>query len=685
MNKTIAILVTCAFLLAACDRGGQPTEEVKVSPYATASGIDFSGFDNSVNPADDFFNYVNGTWLAETEIPGDSTSYGSFRILRDESEANQRAIIEELSEQDNLAAGSIEQKIGDFYASLLNKDLVEGKGTDPLKPYFEKISAIENTADLMRTFGGTGYTGVNAPLGTAVFPDLGDSSRYMAYVWQGGLALPGRDYYLNEGEKFDEIRTAYPLYIASLFEMAGFDNAAGRAQNVIGIEMQIAENHWSPVQNRDIPALYNLFNTANLDEEVTSEIDWQAFFEGAGLTGREELVVAQLSYFQALGGIINGASLDAWKDYLRFQTMNGEATFLSSEFKDAHFNFMGKLVNGLEEQPERWKTGVRVINATLGEGVGRVYVDRHFPPEAKVEMEKLVDNLMAAFQEGIQELDWMTDETKAMAEQKRSKMMTKIVYPDEWETYQGMEIRADDPIGNLARANAWAYQDDIDKLDQEIDRGEWGMTPQTVNAYHNPTMNEIVFPAAILQPPFFNLTADPAVNYGGIGAVIGHEIGHAFDDQGRRFDGDGNMRDWWSEADATAFEAKAAVLVDQYNQFSPMEDMNVNGQLTLGENIGDLTGVTLAYKAYRMSLNGEEAPVIDGLTGDQRFFIGFAQIWRNKYREEALRNLILTNPHSPSIYRANGTLMNFTPFYEAFGVEEGNALFRPEEERVSIW
>ncbi|MCH7630956.1 MAG: M13 family metallopeptidase [Proteobacteria bacterium] len=685
MNKTIAILVTCAFLLAACDRGGQPTEEVKVSPYATASGIDFSGFDNSVNPADDFFNYVNGTWLAETEIPGDSTSYGSFRILRDESEANQRAIIEELSEQDNLAAGSIEQKIGDFYASLLNKDLVEGKGTDPLKPYFEKISAIENTADLMRTFGGTGYTGVNAPLGTAVFPDLGDSSRYMAYVWQGGLALPGRDYYLNEGEKFDEIRAAYPLYIASLFEMAGFDNAAGRAQNVIGIEMQIAENHWSPVQNRDIPALYNLFNTANLDEEVTSEIDWQAFFEGAGLTGREELVVAQLSYFQALGGIINGASLDAWKDYLRFQTMNGEATFLSSEFKDAHFNFMGKLVNGLEEQPERWKTGVRVINATLGEGVGRVYVDRHFPPEAKVALENRVINLMAAFQEVIQELNWMSDETKAMAEEKRSKMMTKIGYPDEWRDYSALEIIAGDNFGNIRRAIAFEYSRSLAKLGTPVDKKEWGMTPQTVNAYYSPSKNEIVFPAARLQPPFFQLDADDAINYGAVGGVIGHEISHGFDDSGSQFDGDGNLVNWWSDDDRAAFEERTKVLVEQYEQFSPVEGMHVNGELTLGENIGDLSGVAMAYRAYVRSLNGEEAPVIDGFTGAQRFFIGYAMSRKGKYQDEALINRLASDPHSPLEFRVNGPYRNIDAFHEAFGTQEGDGMWLAPEDRVRIW
>jgi len=684
MKKTLTVLAAGALFLAACDRADQPMEEAAVSPYATASGIDFSGFDKNVDPGNDFFNYVNGTWLAETEIPGDATSYGAFRILRDESEANQRIIIEELAAQDNLAAGSVEQKIGDFYKSLVDASYVEGRGADPLGPYFEKINSIGTVSDLVEAFGATGYTGVNAPVGSFVIPDLGDSTRYMAYVWQGGLALPGRDYYLKKGEKFDEIRAAYPGYIASLFEMAGFDNAAERAQNVIGIEMQIAENQWSPEENRNIPKLYNLYNTANL-AEVTSEIDWAAFLDGAGLGGREELVVAQLSYFEALGAIINGTSLEAWKDYLRFQTMDGGAQFLSSEFADANFAFMGQLVNGLEEQPERWKTGVRVINASLGEGVGKVYVDRYFPPEAKAAMEDLVDNLMVAFQEGIQGLDWMSDETKAMAEDKRAKMMKKIGYPDEWETYEGMEVRGDDPIGNLARANAWAYQDNIDKLDQPIDRGEWGMTPQTVNAYHNPTMNEIVFPAAILQPPFFNLKADPAVNYGGIGAVIGHEIGHAFDDNGRRFDGDGNMRDWWTEEDATAFEAKATALVDQYNMFSPIEDLNVNGQLTLGENIGDLTGITLAYKAYHMSLNGEEAPVIDGLTGDQRFFIGFAQIWRAKYRDEAMRQRVLTDPHSPSIFRANGTLMNFTPFYDAFDVEEGDALFRPEEERVSIW
>ncbi len=684
MKKTITALGICAFLLGACDPAENTETTAELSPYATASGIDKTGFDENVSPREDFFRYVNGTWIANAEIPGDRGTYGAFAMLRDESEINQRKIIEDLSTSDDLVAGSEEQKIGLFFASILDQSLVEGKGAEPIQSYLDMIDALDSKSAVVGFFGEANYFGVAAPMGTAIFPDLGDSSRYMNYIFQGGLALPGRDYYLDEGEKFVEIRSAYPPYIASLLEMAGFDNAAERADKIFAIEMALAEKHWSPEQNRNIPALYNLMGTEDLGN-VSTSIDWQAYMDGAGLAGRTELVVAQLSYFEALGGIIENTSLEDWQDYLRFQILDGAAQFLSSEFADARFDFMGALVGGLEEQTPRWKTGVRVINATLGEAVGKVYVERHFPPAAKEQMQDLVANLMEAFRTGIVELDWMSDETKAMAEDKRSKMMTKIGYPDEWEDYSTLEIIADDPIANLAAATRWGYQDNIDKLDQEIDRNEWGMTPQTVNAYHNPTMNEIVFPAAILQPPFFNLSADPAVNYGSIGAVIGHEIGHAFDDQGRRFDGAGNMRDWWTEEDSGAFEARAATLVSQYDQFSPLEGLNVNGQLTLGENIGDLTGVTLAYRAYKNSLGGEEAPVIDGMTGDQRFFIGFAQVWRSIAREEATRQRVLTDPHSPPEFRTNGTLRNIPEFYEAFGIVEGDAMYLPPEERVKIW
>jgi endothelin-converting enzyme/putative endopeptidase len=506
----------------------------------------------------------------------------------------------------------------------------------------------------------------------------------MAYVWQSGLGLPNRDYYLREGEEMEKIRAAYPGYITQLFEIAGYDNAVGRAEHVLAIEYAIAENHWSAEENRNIPKLYNLMETSNLGE-VTENINWASYLEGAGLAGRPELVVAQLSYFEALGGIIADFSLEDWKDYLLFHTINGSAPFLSSELEDANFEFMGALIGGRTEKTARWKRGVRMINASLGEAVGKVYVERHFLPQAKEKMDVLVGNLMVAFRTGIQDLDWMGEETKTRAEEKRAKMMTKIGYPDEWKDYTGMEFSANDPIGNVVGATAWAYQDNIDKLDKEIDRGEWGMTPQTVNAYHNPTMNEIVFPAGILQPPFFNMEADPAVNYGAIGAVIGHEIGHAFDDQGRRFDGDGNLAEWWSEEDAAAFITRSDELVAQYEAFSPLEGLNLNGRLTLGENIGDLTGVTLAYQAYHNSLNGAEAPVINGLTGDQRFFIGFAQVWRSISRDEEIRRRVLTDPHSPAEFRTNGTLRNIPQFYTAFGVVEGDGMYLAPEKRVKIW
>lgn len=682
MQRTLPILASALVLLFT---QGCATDQYKSrDPYATATGIDQKGFDRSVRPQDDFFHYVNGGWISKTVIPGDRGSWGVFNVLDDQSQRQQREIIEELSVQTTLATGTVEQKIGDFYSSLIDTSLVEGRGPDPLVSTLKRVDAIDNLSDLYRVFGGNGYLGINAPLAISVFPDLGNSSRYMVYIGQSGLGLPDRDYYFKQGEKFEAIRTAYPTYIAKLFELARIDNAAARAANVLAVENKIAQAHWPAEDNRDVQRIYNLRRTDQL-KKISPRLAWHDFLEGAGLPQQKEVVVEQLSYFEALGDIVASLPLEVWKDYLRFHIIDDAAPFLSSEFEDAQFAFRGQLIQGLEEKTPRWKRAVRVINYTLGEGVGKVYVERHFPPEAKAGMEKLVANILEAFRTGIQDLEWMSEETKAKAEQKRSMMATKIGHPEKWETYEGMEIVKGDPVANLVSASRWVYQDNINKLNEEIDRTEWGMTPQTVNAYHNPTFNEIVFPAAILQRPFYNMQADPAVNYGAIGAVIGHEIGHAFDDQGRKFDGEGNFRDWWQAKDAEKFEKAASRLVAQYSAFEVLPELFINGQLTLGENIGDLTGVTIAYRAYKQSLGGKEAPVIGGLTGDQRFFMGYAQAWRTKAREQQLRNQVLTDPHSPAEFRTNGILRNFAPFYEAFGVQEGDGMYLSPEDRVKIW
>ena len=648
------------------------------------SGVEFDGFDKSIRPQDDFNGYVNGGWIEKTEIPADKPYYGSFTRLRDLSDERTRSIIEELGKRQGLPAGSEERKIGDLYASLMNEQLAEGLGDRPLQAEFQRIDAISSRKELTGELAELAKLGVYGPFALFVNVDSGDSTRYAVYLTQAGLGLPNRDYYLKKGEKFDKIRAEYPKYIARLFELAGFDRAGDRAKRIYGLEHGIALAQWAPEDNRDVSKTNNRIAVADL-KTVSDKIEWDAFLADAGVTGEKSVFVRQPSYVAKLGTIFGETDLDTWKDYLRFHVLDEASPWLSQPFVTAHFDFSGRLINGLQEQRPRWQRAVQIVNGALGEAVGKVYVQRYFPPEAKARMIELVENLLNAYKVSIQNLDWMSPETKAQAEEKRAKFTYKIGYPDEWRDYSTLEIRRDDPIGNLERATRFEYERDLRKLGGPVDRNEWFMTPQTVNAYHNPRLNEVVFPAAILQPPFFNLEADDAVNYGAIGAVIGHEMGHAFDDQGRKTDGDGNLRDWWTDADAAAFQAKAKMLVDQYNQYSPVEGLNVNGQLTLGENIGDLTGVTIAYQAYHIALDGKPAPVIDGLTGDQRFFIGFAQIWRSKGRDEFIRRQVLTDPHSPAQFRAVGPLRNFEPFYKAFDVKPGDGMYLAPDKRVLIW
>lgn len=647
------------------------------------SGIDRSGFDENARPQDDFNRYINGRWIDTTEIPADKSSWGSFIILREESDKHQREIIEELA-QGQHPKGSEAQQIGDLYASLMDEKRANSLGAAPLRPYLERIDKITTAAQFMNACAEFAAIGVAGPIAPFINADSRNSTRYAVYLTQSGLGLPNRNYYLKEGEKNAAIRARYPDYIASLFTLAGFSDGAARAKAVYDLEMRIAEIQWTPEESRDATKTNNVYPVGKLGT-VSETISWREFLAGAGVADRKDLFVRQPSYMTALGTLLQEAPLDDWKNYLRFHVINDAAPWLSDDFATARFEFFDKLINGQEEQQPRWQRSVQAVNGALGEAVGKVYVQRYFPPEAKQRMTELVANVLRAYEVSIADLDWMSAPTKAKAQEKRAKFGTKIGYPDRWKDYSALEIRRDDALGNLVRASRWDYDRRLARIDKPVDRGEWGMTPQTVNAYHNPRLNEIVFPAAILQPPFFNLQADDAVNYGGIGAVIGHEMGHAFDDQGRKTDSDGNLNDWWTEADAQAFTAKAQKLVEQYNAFKPLPDLNVNGQLTLGENIGDLTGLTIGYLAYKKSLQGKEAPVIDGLTGDQRYFMGYAQIWRSKMRDEAMRRQVLTNPHSPPQYRVNGPLRNFGPFYDVFGVKPSDGMYLPPEERVKIW
>lgn len=647
-------------------------------------GIDTTNFDHGVRPQDDFFRFTNGTWLNETQIPEDRSSYGSFVELADASQDALREIVEEAGSEAH-PVGSVEQKVGDFYAAFMDSAAVEGLGAQPLRQELERIAALTSHEELPDLFAQLTRIGVRNPFSVYVSPDAKNSTRYVAYASQSGLGLPDRDYYLNQGdEKLAQAREAYRSYAATLLELAGVENPQAGADRVLALETALAAHQWDRTRNRDREATYNAIDPADVDA-VTPGFSWSAYLEALDVAESPILVVRQPDYFTQAGEVLTDTPIEGWRDYLTLRLLDAYADYLSSDFVTAAFEFRGRTLQGLSEQRPRWKRGVDATQSALGMQLGRVYVDRHFRPEAKERMNELVDNLVAAFRDGIEELEWMGPATRVEAQDKLSKFTVKIGYPDVWPEHEGLEVRAGDLVGNVQRARAFEYEEMVGKLGGPIDRHEWAMTPQTVNAYYHSTLNEIVFPAAILQPPFFDVTADDAVNYGAIGAVIGHEISHGFDDQGRRSDGDGNLRDWWTAEDAAAFEARATRLVEQYNQYEPIPGMNINGRLTLGENIGDLSGLAVAYSAYRKSLGGQEAPVIGGLTGDQRFFLGWAQVWRILFREEALRQRLLTDPHSPGEYRVNGVLRNLDAFHEAFDVRPGDGMYLPPEERVSIW
>jgi len=648
------------------------------------SGIDLTNLNTSVRPQDDFYRYVNGNWLKTTEIPADKSSYGSFTALFDASEKHLREIIEEAANKPNKQAGSNEQKVGDFYLSYMDSARIEALGLAPLEDELQLIQSLHNKWELSALIAHLQKIGVQRPFSFWVNQDLKHSDEYIGYLSQSGLGLPDRDYYLNASDKFKHIRDEYVTYIEKLFTLSGYGDASRKAARILDIETEIARKHWTRVQNRDRDKTYNKYAVGEL-HRLLPAFDWPGYLEQAGLNKAQNVIVRQPDYFEALNSIFRLVSLEDWKTYFTFKLLNNYASSLPAEFVDAQFDFYSKTLRGIEKNRPRWKRAVGAVNRTLGEVVGKIYVDKHFKPEAKQRMVELVANLKRAFHERLQQLEWMSDETKKQALDKLAKFNTKIGYPDKWKDYSALKIARDDLIGNLKRSALVEYERMVAKLDSPIDREEWLMTPQTVNAYYNPPMNEIVFPAAILQPPFFNMAADDAVNYGAIGAVIGHEISHGFDDQGRKSDGDGNLRDWWTQQDNEEFKKRAQRMVAQYNTFNPIDTMHVKGKLTLGENIGDLAGLTVAYHAYKMSLNGKEAPVIDGFTGDQRFFMGWAQVWRRKYRDDELRRRLITDPHSPSEYRTNGVLANMPEFYEAFGVKEGDKLFRPEDVRVRIW
>ncbi|UCF64534.1 MAG: M13 family metallopeptidase, partial [bacterium] len=622
-----------------------------------ASGIDKANLDPSVRPQDDLYQYVNGKWLERTEIPSDRSNYGAFTELTEEAEKNIRLIIEDAAESARKEVGSETQQVGDFYLSYMDTLLIEKLGLTPLEADLTRIGQISSKNELVELMADFVQFGVQTPFYFYINQDLKQSDQYISYLHQSGLGLPDRDYYFSKDQKFQDIRIKYAEYIENLLNLAKVELASEEAQMIMQMETALATGHWTRVENRDRDKTYNKYTLENL-EKLTPDFPWALYAEKAGIPQVTEMVVRQPSYLEQFNGLFKKHSLEEWKSYCTFKLLDGYAPLLNQQFVDLHFDFHGKTLSGTESLSPRWKRAVNTIDGTIGEAVGKLYVQKYFKPEAKERMVELVENLRKAYAERIKQLDWMGPETKDEALIKLAAFRPKIGYPDKWKEYTGLVVGKDELLQNYKRSNIFEYQREIAKLGKPIDRDEWFMTPQTVNAYYNPSMNEVVFPAAILQPPFFNLEADDAVNYGAIGAVIGHEMTHGFDDQGRKSDSEGNLRNWWQPEDEESFRKKARVLAEQFEQYVPIDTFRINGELTLGENIADLGGLTIAYYAYQMSLAGKEAPVIDGWTGEQRFFMGWAQFWRRKYRDEELRKRILTDPHSPSQYRIIGPMVN---------------------------
>lgn len=726
MIRKLLVGVSALTIVAACGASQSAEQPESIEPAETASseqtaeprivkttardywgdfGIDQTAMDTSGRPGDNFYRYGNGAWLDEFEMPADRTRYGSFSLLAEKSEQRVRFIIEDLAAE-KPSTDTVEGKVAAYFNAYMDEDGIEAAGLTPAQPFLDRIAAIETREDLAEVFAATGFS---SPIGGWVDIDSKQTDRYVFYMSTGGLGLPNKDYYFDTDEKTIEIREAYVGYLTTLLEQAGYEDPAGGAQLTMELETALAESHWDRALGRNRNLTYNLVSAEELTA-MGSGFPVSVLLDGYGLSGESEFVVRQVmptaEEFEAEGiseedtetfgdgvaglfEVMQQAPIESWQAYLTAHFLSDHSSVLPKAIDNASFEFYGKTLRGQEEQRDRWKRAVGSINGTLGEAVGKVYVERHFPPEHKAAMDDLVENLRKAMAQNLGNLDWMGEDTKVEARAKLAAFEPLIGYPENFETYQGMEVTEESAFANRMSVSEWSYKDMLSQLGQPIDRTEWFMTPQQVNAYYSPNRNQIVFPAAILQPPFFNAEADSAVNYGAIGGVIGHEMGHGFDDQGAKSDGTGLLRDWWTAEDKSNFKARTSALAAQYDQFCPFEDepeVCVDGNNSLGENIGDLGGLSMAYTAYKLSLNGEEAPVLNGLTGDQRFFLAWAQVWRNVYRDEALRQQIVGgSPHSPPRYRVNGVVRNLDAWYEAFGVEPGDAMYLPPEQRIGIW
>jgi len=693
LTRSIALLGTVAALALAA-HAAPPAENAKkpqgiaqgpVAPKAAADaghaqlgtfGFDTAGMDRGVAPGDDFYAFANGTWARTTAIPADRSTYGAFAVLDDLSTERSRGILEE-------AQKDPQSKIGALYASFLDEATVENRGFDPLKPELAAVKAVNSRADLARVMGQSIRNGVSVPIGGGVSLDSKDPDRPTVAIAQGGLGLPDRDYYLKDDPALAKQRAAYQAYVAQLLTLVGEPDAAARAAAVVAFENQVAQVHWTRIESRDDTKTYNLFTRADFDAKAPG-FDWNAFFGASGLGADTRFVVMQPSAIAGSAKLLQATPLPVLKDYLTVRTIDAAAPYLSKRFVDANFAFHGTTLSGTPELRLRWKRGVTLVKNAMGEDLGQVYVQRYFPPETKAVADQLVKNIIAAMDRRLADLAWMAPETRARARAKLASFRPKIGYPDKWRDYSGLQIDRGDLYGNVKRANEFEWQFNLHKLGQPADRGEWGMTPMEINAYANPVWNEIVFPAAILQPPFFDPHADPAVNYGGIGAVIGHEMSHHFDDQGRKYDEHGRLADWWTKQDIERFDALTDKLVKQYDAYEPLPGQHVQGGLTLGENMADLAGLTTAHDAYQLSLGGKPAPVLAGLTGDQRFYLGWAQVWRQNQREATLRQRLLTDPHAPNPYRTD-IVRNLQPWYDAFKPAPGTKLYLQPADRVLVW
>lgn len=670
--------------LAACSRSPEPAPAQPAPPPQASIGswgFDLEGMDRSVRPGDDFYKFANGKWMTANSIPPDLSSWGAFTKLAVEAEADVQEIIKTLPAE--APAGSAEQKVHDFYESYIDVGAIDKLGLEPARPALADIAAAKTHADIARLMGRPDL-GLDTPINPGVTIDDKNPDRYIVGIGQSGLNLPDRDYYLKDDPALKEIRAKYLAHVEKMLTLAREAEPAKQAQDILALETEIAERHWPAAKRRERELTYNLRTRAQLDA-IARDYPWKELLGAAGFDDQKEYIVAELSAVEALGKWFTTVPVEHWQSYLKYNYLVSHAAVLPQAIDDERFDFYNRTLNGQQEKRERWKRAVQTLDGAVGEVLGQLYVKKHFPPESKEKMVALVENLRRAYSARIDSLPWMTDDTKKVAKEKLATFRPKIGYPDKWKDYSKLEIRAGDAFGNAVRARVFNAEFDRERLGRPTDKDEWFMTPQTVNAYYNPLFNEIVFPAAILQAPYFDPNADAAINYGGIGGVIGHEMGHGFDDQGAKSDAHGVLRTWWKPEDESAFKKLVDALVGQYDEFEALPGLNVNGRLTVGENIGDLGGLTVAHEAYRLSLGGQEPPVLDGLTGEQRFFLSWAQAWRELRRDESLRNMVMSNPHAPAVFRVQGVVRNMDQWYTAFDVKPEDEMYLEPEKRVRIW